>query len=55
MKIKDVIKPYDGHGCIVEWLDKLQAAADMTGEKDLLKVLSLLLEGPAYSVYIQLG
>ena len=55
MKIQDAIKPYNGRGCIVEWLDKLEAAAEMTGEKDLLKVLSLLLEGPAYSVYSQLA
>jgi len=54
MKLKDVIRPYDGRGCIVDWLDKLKSAADITGEKDLLKVIPLLLEGSAYAVYSQL-
>ena len=55
MKINEVVKPYDGHGCIVEWLDKVESAAKLTGVTDLLEVLPLLLEGRAYSVYRQLS
>lgn len=55
MKLNDVIKHYDGQGCIVTWLDKLESAAATTGESDLLKVLPLLLDGPAYSVFSQLS
>ena len=54
MKLKDSIKPYDGQGCVVEWLEKLEAAAEVTGETDLTKVFPLLLEGHAYSVYSHL-
>ena len=55
MKLNEVVKPYDGRGCIVAWLDKLEAAVRITGETDVLKVLPLLLDEPAYSVFSQLS
>lgn len=55
MKITDVVKPYNGHGCIVEWLNKVESAAALTGAADLVSVLPLLLEGEAYSVYRHLS
>lgn len=39
----------------MSWLDKLEAAAKLTGETNLLQVMPLLLDEPGYSVFTQLG
>ena len=57
VRMSDLIRPFDGQGDIVKWLDKLKLVADLKGieEGGLVKTIPLFLEGSAYDMYTELS
>ena len=51
----DMIKPFSGEGDVVAWVEKVKLVAELTGVKDVAKLLPLYLEGPALSVYLEMS
>lgn len=54
LKITDVLRPFDGEGDIIEWLNKIELVAKLRDLKDLHNVIPLFLEGSAFAVYNEL-
>ena len=57
VRISDLVRPFDGEGDIVKWLDKLKLVAELKGiaEGGLAKTIPLFLEGSAYDMYTELS
>jgi len=55
MKFSDMVRPYDGTGCIETWLQKVELVAELKGLTDLAKVIPLQLEGSAFAVFAQMA
>lgn len=55
VKLTDLVRPFDGHGDIVKWLDKLQLVARMKGIEELASTIPLFLEGSAYDMYTEMS
>ena len=55
VRISDVVKPFSGEGDVVQWLEKLEIVAELRGIADVLKLLPLFLEGPAFTVYREMN
>lgn len=55
IKLTDVMRSYDGTGNVVEWLDKFELLVKLRDIKQAETVLPMFLEGPALSVYTELG
>ena len=51
----DMVKPFNGEGDVVAWLEKVQLVAALSGVTDLAKFIPLFLEGNALSVYLELS
>ena len=51
MKLKDSVRPFDGKGDIVEWLERFERMAKMAEESKPALAISAFLYGSAYSVY----
>ena len=51
----DMIRPFNGEGDIVGWVEKVKLVAALTGVTDVAKLLPLYLEGPALSVYLEMA
>ena len=54
-KISDLIKPFNGDGDLVAWLEKVELVAKLNKVKDLATVIPLHLEGGALSVYLEMA
>lgn len=55
IKLSDVLQPYDGHGDIAQWLNKVELVASLKGIEDLATIVPLFLEGSAFSVYMEMA
>ena len=55
MNILKHVKPFDGHGDISMWLDKVRRTAAALGQENIASVYPILLEGPAYAVFKHLS
>ena len=51
----DMIRPFNGEGDVVGWVEKVKLVAALTGVADVAKLLPLYLEGPALSVYLEMA
>lgn len=54
VKLGDLIRNFDGDGCVETWLDKVKLVCQMQGISDVSQVIPLFLEGPAFAVFKQL-
>ena len=54
-RISDLIKPFNGDGDLVAWLEKVELVAKLNKVKDLATVIPLHLEGGALSVYLEMA
>ena len=50
----DMVKPFNGEGDVLAWLEKVQLVAELSGVTELAKFIPLFLEGSALSVYLEL-
>ena len=54
IKITDVVKPFNGCGDIIEWLNKFQLIVKLRSLDNEATILPMFLEGPALALYIEL-
>jgi hypothetical protein len=54
IKLGDMVKPFDGSGNIVTWLEKVKLVCTMQKIGDLATVIPLFLEDAAFAVYLQM-
>lgn len=55
LKISDVLRPFDGEGDIIEWLNKVELIAKLRKLTELETVIPLFLENAAFQVYNELS
>ena len=55
LRLTDLLRPFDGRGDVLEWLNKLELVASLRGLDKLENVIPLFLEGSAYSLYVELS
>lgn len=54
VSLSDLIRPYDGTGDVVEWFTKFEFVAELKELEHWEKIVPLLLEGKAFSVFAEL-
>ena len=54
VKITDLVRPYNGDGDIVEWLNKFELIAKLREIKETESTVPLFLEGSAFAIYNEL-
>jgi len=53
--LKDILRPFNGEGDVVVWLDKVKLVAELKGKTNELGVIiPLMLEGDAFAVFSQM-
>ena len=55
IKLTDVVRPFDGTSCVIEWLEKFELITKLKKTEDLHIVLPMFLEGNALAVYTELS
>ena len=55
VKITDLVRPYNGDGDIVEWLNKFELVAKLKEIKETENIVPLFLEGSAFAIYNELS
>ena len=59
IRLTDIVRSYNGEGDVDAWLDRLEMVYELqkprSSSSDLVAVIPLLLEGPAYDVYAQMS
>ena len=55
VKLTDIMRPFDGSGSIVEWMEKFDLLVKLRDLKGAETILPMFLEGTALSVYSELS
>ena len=55
VRVLNVVTKYDGGLDVEEWLERVRMVCDVQGIKDARRIMPLLLEGPAFSVYMNMS
>ena len=54
VRVLSVMSKYDGGADVEEWLERVNVVCDVQGIKDARRIMPLLLEGPAFSVFMNM-